>query len=68
MPKFGKKNANEKVKSQYEKELEEKGPNVSSYEDDPLLNMEPVFADDLSGQMENKQIQKNLRGRTSAWW
>jgi hypothetical protein len=60
MPKFGKKNANEKVKSQYEKELEEKGPNVSSYEDDPLLNMEPVFADDLSGQMENKQIQKTF--------
>ncbi|KAJ3619905.1 hypothetical protein Zmor_008662 [Zophobas morio] len=56
---FGKKKVGKNLeKSQYEKETEERGPNVSSYEDDPLLNMEPVFTDDFAGQKENQFIQQ----------
>ncbi|KAJ3616598.1 hypothetical protein Zmor_011798 [Zophobas morio] len=56
---FGKKKTGKVVeKSQYEKEVEERGPNVSSYEDDPLLNMEPVFTDDFAGQKESQFIQQ----------
>ncbi|ASP27920.1 hypothetical protein SCORR_v1c01450 [Spiroplasma corruscae] len=52
-----KKKPNKVLKSEFSKLEEERAPNHWTFNDDPLLNMEPVFSDQIaSSQEEDKQF------------